>query len=101
VGVPILTFPRRGPRGFGFWQLENTIHPQKLPSQKRLLKWVIYTLTMDPKQTRGSSVGYGDITPLHPFARSLADIEAIIGQLYPATLLARLVTLELEHRRAT
>jgi hypothetical protein len=47
-----------------------------------------------------TSVGYGDITPLHPFARSLADIEAIIGQLYPATLLARLVTLELEHRRA-
>ena len=45
-----------------------------------------------------TSVGYGDIVPLHPFARSLANIEAIIGQLYPATLLARLVTLELEHR---
>jgi hypothetical protein len=29
----------------------------------------------------------------------LANIEAIIGQLYPATLLARLVTLELEQRR--
>jgi hypothetical protein len=36
---------------------------------------------------------------LHPLARSLANIEAIIGQLYPATLLARLVTLELEQRR--
>jgi hypothetical protein len=47
-----------------------------------------------------TSVGYGDITPLHPLARSLVGIEAIIGQLYPATLLARLVTLELEHRRA-
>jgi hypothetical protein len=45
-----------------------------------------------------TSVGYGDIVPLHPFARGLANIEAIIGQLYPATLLARLVTLELEHR---
>ena len=32
-------------------------------------------------------------------ARGLANLEAIIGQLYPATLLARLVTLELEHRR--
>ena len=41
-----------------------------------------------------TSVGYGDIVPVHPFARSLANIEAIIGQLYPATLLARLVTLE-------
>ena len=34
------------------------------------------------------------------FARSLANVEAIIGQLYPATLLARLVTLELEGRRS-
>jgi len=48
-----------------------------------------------------TSVGYGDIVPLHPFARGLANIEAIIGQLYPATLLARLVTLELEHRRGS
>lgn len=46
-----------------------------------------------------TSVGYGDIAPVHPLARSLANIEAIIGQLYPATLLARLVTLELESRR--
>ena len=45
-----------------------------------------------------TSVGYGDIAPLHPFARSLANIEAIIGQLYPATLLARLVTLQLGGR---
>jgi hypothetical protein len=43
-----------------------------------------------------TSVGYGDIVPVHPFARSLANIEAIIGQLYPATLLARLVTIELQ-----
>ncbi len=46
-----------------------------------------------------TSVGYGDIVPLHPYARSLANIEAVIGQLYPATLLAQLVTLQLENRR--
>jgi ion channel len=46
-----------------------------------------------------TSVGYGDIVPLHRFARGLANVEAIIGQLYPATLLARLVTLEIEGRR--
>jgi hypothetical protein len=46
-----------------------------------------------------TSVGYGDIVPLHPYARSLANVEAIIGQLYPATLLARLVTLELASRQ--
>jgi Ion channel len=46
-----------------------------------------------------TTIGYGDIVPLHPYARSLANVEAVIGQLYPATLLARLVTLELAIRR--
>ena len=46
-----------------------------------------------------TTIGYGDITPIHPFARSLANLEGIVGQLYPATLLARLITLELEARR--
>jgi len=42
-----------------------------------------------------TTIGYGDIVPLHPYTRGLANLEAVIGQLYPATLLARLVTLEL------
>ena len=46
-----------------------------------------------------TSVGYGDLVPVHPLARSLANLESIIGQLFPATILARLVTLELEGRR--
>jgi Ion channel len=46
-----------------------------------------------------TTVGYGDIVPVHPVARSLCNLEAICGQLYPATLLARLVTLEAERRR--
>jgi Ion channel len=45
-----------------------------------------------------TSTGFGDIVPLHPIARSLCNIESIIGQLYPATLLARLVTLEMRER---
>ena len=45
-----------------------------------------------------TTTGYGDIIPLHPLARSLCNMEAVIGQLYPATLLARLVTLELRRR---
>lgn len=40
-----------------------------------------------------TTLGYGDIMPVHPIARSLSNIEAIIGQVYPATLLARLVSL--------
>jgi len=46
-----------------------------------------------------TSTGYGDIVPVDPVARSLCNVETIIGQLYPATLLARLVTLELANRR--
>jgi hypothetical protein len=42
-----------------------------------------------------TSTGYGDIIPVHPLARSLCNIESIVGQLYPAMILARLVTLEL------
>ncbi|ERF84361.1 two pore domain potassium channel family protein [Bradyrhizobium viridifuturi] len=45
-----------------------------------------------------TTTGYGDVAPLHPMARSLCNVEAIFGQLYPATLLARLVTLEIAHR---
>jgi hypothetical protein len=40
-----------------------------------------------------TTLGYGDIMPVHPIARSLSNLEAIIGQVYPATLLARLVSL--------
>ena len=46
-----------------------------------------------------TSTGYGDIVPVHPIARSLSNLEGIIGQLYPATLLARLISLEIEDRR--
>jgi Ion channel len=46
-----------------------------------------------------TSTGYGDILPIHPIARSLCNVESIIGQFYPATLLARLVSLEIEGRR--
>jgi hypothetical protein len=45
-----------------------------------------------------TTTGYGDIFPVHPIARSLCNLESIFGQLYPATLLARLVTLELAGR---
>lgn len=45
-----------------------------------------------------TTTGYGDVAPVDPIVRSLCNLEAIFGQLYPATLLARLVTLELAHR---
>ena len=45
-----------------------------------------------------TTTGYGDVSPVHPIARSLCNLEAIFGQLYPATLVARLVTLQLAHQ---
>jgi hypothetical protein len=38
-----------------------------------------------------ATVGYGDIVPLTSPARSLAALEAIMGQLYLAVTIARLV----------
>jgi Ion channel len=46
-----------------------------------------------------TTMGYGDITPVHPVARSLAAAEALTGQLYIAILISRLVALELASRR--
>lgn len=46
-----------------------------------------------------TSTGYGDVLPINPFARSLANLESIVGQLYPATLLARLVAQHLGGQR--
>jgi hypothetical protein len=45
-----------------------------------------------------TTVGYGDIAPVHPLARSLSNLEAMCGQLYPAILIARLVTLHMQER---
>jgi hypothetical protein len=40
-----------------------------------------------------TTVGYGDVLPLHPLAQSLAILEAVTGPLYLAILLGRLVSL--------
>ncbi len=45
-----------------------------------------------------ATLGYGDITPIHPIARNLVMVEALIGQLYPAILLARMVSLHVQTR---
>ena len=49
--------------------------------------------------TTMTSVGYGDILPLSPSARALSMLQALIGQLFPAILLARLVSLEIEYNQ--
>jgi hypothetical protein len=46
-----------------------------------------------------TTVGFGDVLAIHPFARSLVMLEAVIGALYPAVLIARLVSLQVEARQ--
>jgi hypothetical protein len=45
-----------------------------------------------------TTVGFGDVTPLLPVARSLAIAEAIVGQLFPAILIGALVTMAMQSR---
>lgn len=45
-----------------------------------------------------STLGYGDITPLAPMARTLASLEAVVGQLYIAVLVAQLVGTHIAQR---
>ena len=47
-----------------------------------------------------TTVTYGDAYPVHRIARSLATAEALIGQLYPAILIATLVGMALQARFA-
>lgn len=39
-----------------------------------------------------TSTGFGEIVPLHPLARSLVQIEVLVGVLYPVILIGRLVS---------
>jgi hypothetical protein len=40
-----------------------------------------------------TSTGYGDITPVTPFARSMSQLEQLVGVFYIAVLISRLVGL--------
>lgn len=46
-----------------------------------------------------TTLGFGDITPIHPFAKSFTLLAAVIGTLYPAVLIGRLVSQELIHNQ--
>ena len=46
-----------------------------------------------------TTTGYGDIVPVDPFARSLANLESVVGPIFLAISVARLVSMELADRR--
>ena len=64
-----------------------TVDPQEVAN---MLYFSLTTLT---------TTGYGDIVPIEPFARSLANLESVIGPLFLAITVARLVSMELADRR--
>lgn len=75
------------------YHITEMVHPGSfaLPNGEMLsaIDWVYFsfvTLT---------TVGYGDITPVLPIARTLAVGEALTGQLYLAVMIARLVAMEI------
>jgi hypothetical protein len=45
-----------------------------------------------------TTLGYGDVLPVHPAAKAAAFLEAVTGVLYLATLVARLVALQIIHQ---
>ncbi len=45
-----------------------------------------------------TTVGYGDVVPRLPLARTLCMLEAVTGQIYLTVLVARLVGLHIVHR---
>jgi Ion channel len=46
-----------------------------------------------------TTIGYGDIMPYSAMAKSLVMVEGLIGQLFPAIMITRLVSLEIESRK--
>ncbi|MEL6941649.1 MAG: potassium channel family protein [Bacteroidota bacterium] len=63
-------------------QLENALSISQDASFSDLLYFSYITLT---------GVGYGDITPVHPIAKSLSLLLGIIGQLYLAVLVGIII----------
>ena len=58
-------------------------NPLSLKYTAQLMYFSFSTLT---------TAGYGDIVPVHPVARSMANAEAIAGQMYVVLLIGRLVS---------
>jgi hypothetical protein len=48
-----------------------------------------------------TTIGYGDIAAVHPIVRMLVILEGVIGQLFPAILIARLVSLQVQSKQKT
>lgn len=48
-----------------------------------------------------TTAGFGDVTPISPFARSLSTLESVVGQLFSALLIGALVAMAVQSRPKT
>jgi Ion channel len=87
--------------GFAFALIYHSIYIMAGPNAFKGLISFRRTEFMYFSLTTLTTLGYGDLTPLNVYARSLTGLEALIGQLYPAILIARLVSMELTNKQGT
>ena len=78
------------PGAFNGIDSELTLDPTLGPN-RAMLYYSVVTLT---------TLGYGDITPVSQYTRSLASLEVIVGQLYLTVMVARLVGQHLVNQQA-
>jgi hypothetical protein len=83
-GQAYLVLDRLQPGSFEFTRPQTQF--PGLPPEDQIIYFSYVTLT---------TLGYGDVMPLSPATRIFAVLEAMLGQLYLAILIARLVSLEI------
>ena len=71
----------------------------RVPEQLLSTETVNSTWTMYFSFTTLTTLGYGDIVPQTPGAQSYAIMEAASGQIFLAVIIARLIALQMMHRR--
>ena len=83
-----------------FYFFESVIHPGAFNGIDVEIGKSRFTDLLYYSYVTLSTLGYGDITPVTPIARTLAFLEALFGQFYIAILVASFVGLQISVRRS-
>ena len=89
------------------WTFAYQLVVQRAPGAIHFEAGVADTPSREPNHliyfsfTTLTTVGYGDVRPIHPVVRSLAVAEALVGQLYLAILIGSLVGMALQAKSVT
>jgi voltage-gated potassium channel Kch len=80
---------RLDPGAFNIPEVTASFIPDNISEVGSAMYFSFVTLT---------TLGYGDITPINAFARTLAYLEAAAGQIYLTVLIASLVGMHITRR---